>query len=124
MKVGSYPIDRARPFFVTLSLCQDALMCGRLDSGSAGMNMTVRGGAGRLMEGDLRLAEASPALSRASADGRARSFSEPPDAGAASSKGARSEASAHGPTRTASATSELPLSSDSEVGPPARIASC
>ncbi|EIE23571.1 alpha/beta-hydrolase [Coccomyxa subellipsoidea C-169] len=72
-----------------------------------------------LMEGEVRLAEASPAVSRVSADGRGRSFSEPPDAGAPSVRGGRSEASAHGPTRTASAASELPLSSDSEAGPPA-----
>ena len=80
--------------------------------------------AGRLMEGEVRLAEASPALSRVSADGRGRSFSEPPDAGTPSVRGGRSEASAHGPTRTASAASELPLSSDSEAGPPALPCPC
>ena len=70
----------------------------------------------RLMEGDLRFVEADPALSRVSADGRGRSFSEPPEGGLPS-KSKRSEASMHGPARTASASSELPLSSDSEVGP-------
>ncbi len=72
------------------------------------------------MEGDLRFAEANPALSRASADGRGRSFSEPPEGGLPS-KSNRSEASMHGPARTASASSELPVSSDSEVGPPGHI---
>ncbi|CAL8472078.1 g11620 [Coccomyxa elongata] len=67
-----------------------------------------------LMEGDLRFAEANPALSRVSADGRGRSFSEPPEGGLPS-RSNRSEASMHGPARTASASSELPVSSDSEV---------
>ncbi len=74
----------------------------------------------RLLQGDVRLADANPGIGRAppAAEGRVRSFSEPADgAPATTPSGSYSGGGAHTQTRTASTGSELPVSMDSEVMP-------
>jgi hypothetical protein len=70
---------------------------------------------GRLLEGDVRLADANPGIGRGWApNGRQRSASEPTD-GASAAASAQTNGPVHTPARTASAGSELPVSVDSEV---------
>lgn len=79
--------------------------------------MTEKISVDRLLEGDVRLADTNPGISKGiAAQGRQRSYSEPADtvpSGLAPHSEAGSSAQVAG--RTASAGSELPVSVASEV---------